>query len=436
MKTYNQYINEVYALAKADIYITDKTDNVNKEIENNCIKIGVPEHLINDIDPLTFSIFLSTAKQNAKAQLSKSDIDVNLIFYVWLDEQAGQLRYNFINCNHDKIPFVAELNFVDDAWLVCKAWVDSMQTNAVLPNNKVLIYKYLITKKRAYEFEPYVSVGPVKFGMTMQEARAALDLPYKSFQKSSDSYSPADAFDESAMIVFYDKNDKVDAIEIYSEMDLAYNGTVILGNSLKKVEAYFDSFSESKKADDLGHDIRSHGISFAGSGDGNPEAQNVGYVFTYAKGYWDEYEASLPKAWEWKPKVSVGPINFGMTRAEVRAQIESTLTETDFMDDDTNKADDYTELGLRICYNSAGGCRLVQCTNADRIAIKYLFVTGMNQGGITGITDLLKEQDPKIIFDASSCDSAALGLFIVNAGYTEEATKYKKMDSITLLSKE
>ena len=188
MKTYNEYIDEVHELAKAEIYITDKTDNVNKEIEENCVKIGVPEHLVNDIDPLTFSIFLSTVKQNAKAQLNKSELNVSLIFYAWLDEQAGQLRYNFINNNHDKIPFGVELNFVDDAWIVCKAWVDQMQNNAVLPDKKLLIYKYLITKKKTFEFEPYVGIGPLKFGMTMAEARSAVGLSYKSFQKSMDSY--------------------------------------------------------------------------------------------------------------------------------------------------------------------------------------------------------------------------------------------------------
>ena len=148
MTTYNEYIDEVYELAKAEIYITDKTDNVNKEIEENSVNIGVPEHLVKDIDPLTFSIFLSTVKQNAKAQLNKSELNVSLIFYAWLDEQAGQLRYNFINSNHDKIPLVAELNFVEDAHIICKAWVDRMQNNAVLPDKKLLVYKYLIKKRK------------------------------------------------------------------------------------------------------------------------------------------------------------------------------------------------------------------------------------------------------------------------------------------------
>ena len=73
MKTYQEYIDNIYTFAKVDIYITDKTDNVNKEIEENCVKIGVPEHLVKDIDPLTLSIFLSTVKQNAKDQLTKSE---------------------------------------------------------------------------------------------------------------------------------------------------------------------------------------------------------------------------------------------------------------------------------------------------------------------------------------------------------------------------
>ena len=40
-------------------------------------------------------------------------MDINLIYYLWFDEQAGQLRFNFINSNHDKLPFGCKLVFVD-----------------------------------------------------------------------------------------------------------------------------------------------------------------------------------------------------------------------------------------------------------------------------------------------------------------------------------
>ena len=435
MKTYQEYIDNIFTFAKVDLYITDKTDNVNKEIAENCVKIGVPEHLIKDIDPLTFSIFLSSVKQNAKDQLTKSDLNVKLIFYVWLDEQAGQLRYNFINSNHEKIPFVAELNFVDDAHIVCKAWVDRMQNSTFLPDNKVMIYKYLISKKQTYKFEPYVGLGALKFGMTMDEARAAINLPYSSFNKSMDSHSPADSFDNGATIVFYDIENKVNAIEVYPEVNFVFNDYYVFGKRITEFEKWLAPIATDFKREDDGvggADVRSIGMSYSGWEDPEDERfLNVGYIFLYKKGYWDEYEASLPKSWEWKPKVSVGPINFGMTRTEVRSQIESPLTETNFIDDETNLADDYLELGLRICYNANGGCRLVQCTNENRISINYLFLKGMNVGGLTRLMEILSGQDPKIIYDITGCDSAALGLFIVNSGYTEEATKYAQMNSIT-----
>ena len=48
-----------------------------------------------------------------KQQLQQSDVDINLLYYLWFDEQAGQLRFNFINSNHDKLPFRCKLVFVD-----------------------------------------------------------------------------------------------------------------------------------------------------------------------------------------------------------------------------------------------------------------------------------------------------------------------------------
>jgi hypothetical protein len=51
---------------------------------------------------------------------------------VWYDSGAGQLRFNFINTNHSKLPFGAKLNldvserqiveaFIEDVWSVYNA---------------------------------------------------------------------------------------------------------------------------------------------------------------------------------------------------------------------------------------------------------------------------------------------------------------------------
>ena len=430
MNKFKKYQDDLFKFAKVDIYLTDKTDEMEKEIYENYVKIGVPEEHLENISAIFFQSFLYEVKQNAKRNLDTNLLGVDLIFYVWFDAQAGQLRYNFINSNHERLPFTAEIQLVDDVYEICNLFVKCMQTSTVPSQDKLLVFKQIVSKKKTYNFIPYESVGLLKFGMTMDEARKAVNLPYKSFQKSNDSYSPADAFDDSSVIVFYDKNDKVEAIECYGEIQVKLNDIELLGKPIPELKKWLKTIANNVKKDDLGNDIRSLGFSFSGSGDGNPYAKKVGYIFIYRKGYWDEYEASLPQIYVFKPQKSVGPIKFGMIKAAVRKAVASPFIETNYIDDTQNLADDFKALGMRVLYKN-GKCYHVQFTNADRINVKYDFVQSMNSGGLTGLVDFLKQRDPAIKFDSTGCESKALGLNIANLGYLEEATRYSQMSSIS-----
>ena len=430
MNKFKKYQDDVFKFAKVGIYITDKTDDMEKEIYENCVKIGVPDEHLENISASLFQNLLYQVKQNAKRNLDTNSLSVDLIFYVWFDAQAGQLRYNFLNSNHERLPFIAEFQLVDDVYEICDLFVKCTQTSTAPPQDKLLVFRQILTKKKIYEFIPYESVGLLKFGMSMEEARKAVNLPYKSFQKSNDVYSPADAFDDSAMIVFYDKNDNVEAIECYPEIQLKLKEVELLGKPIPELKKWLKTIANDVKKDDLGNDIRSLGFSFSGSGDGNPYARKVGYIFVYRKGYWDEYEASLPKIYVFKPQKSVGPIKFGMTKAAVRKAIASPFVGTNYKDDAQNLADDFETLGIRVLYKN-GKCYYVQFTNADRINIKYDFVQSMNSGGLTGLIDFLKQRDPDIKFDSIGCESMVLGLNIANLGYLDEATRYSQMNSIS-----
>ena len=279
MNKFKKYQDEIFKFAKVDIYITDKTDGMEKEIYENYVKIGVPEEHLENISAIFFQSFLYEVKQNAKRNLDTNSLGVDLIFYVWFVAQAGQLRYNFINSTHEKLPFAAEIQFVDNVYEICDLFVKCMQTSTSPPQDKLLVFKQIVTKKKTYNFIPYESVGLLKFGMTMEEAREAVNLPYKSFQKSNDSYSPADAFDDSSMIVFYDKKDTVEAIECYGEIQLKLNDVELLGKPIPELKKWLKTITNDVKKDDLGSDIRLLGFSFSGSGDGNPYAKKVGYIF-------------------------------------------------------------------------------------------------------------------------------------------------------------
>ena len=53
--------------------------------------------IISQTTTTDFLEFIQKVKDNYKNQLDKSTLDIDLIFYMWFDEMAGQLRFNFIN---------------------------------------------------------------------------------------------------------------------------------------------------------------------------------------------------------------------------------------------------------------------------------------------------------------------------------------------------
>jgi hypothetical protein len=104
------FLQKIGLFEKAEIYITDRTNELEIEIYENMIPIGMPEGLANEMETEDILIFLAKLKANRKEQLLKSKIKTNLIYYIWYDAGAGQLRLNFINSNHPKLPFGATLN--------------------------------------------------------------------------------------------------------------------------------------------------------------------------------------------------------------------------------------------------------------------------------------------------------------------------------------
>ncbi|OJW81082.1 MAG: hypothetical protein BGO69_03195 [Bacteroidetes bacterium 46-16] len=104
------FFNALEDILSDTLYVTDQTDDVQKEISENCWALGIPRGI--DIEVLMS--FFQKVKENRKAQLILSDIEVDLIFYLWYDEQACQLRFNLINTNHRELPFKCALDIVDN----------------------------------------------------------------------------------------------------------------------------------------------------------------------------------------------------------------------------------------------------------------------------------------------------------------------------------
>ena len=108
-KEFLKYIEDI----KTDkVLIIDSVDRLDEEVETNCWAISINDKLSKRFSIDELSSFLNEVKTDRREQLRRSKINVGLIYYVWVDGQAGQLRFNFINSNHDKLPFRSQLTLV------------------------------------------------------------------------------------------------------------------------------------------------------------------------------------------------------------------------------------------------------------------------------------------------------------------------------------
>lgn len=107
------FFNDLSSQISEPKYLTDKTDEVNEEIKHNHWVLTAPSDIVAQTTTADFLEFIQRVKGNYKIQLDKSSLDIDLIFYLWFDEIAGQLSFNFINSNHDKLPFGCKLKHTD-----------------------------------------------------------------------------------------------------------------------------------------------------------------------------------------------------------------------------------------------------------------------------------------------------------------------------------
>ncbi|MCD6069020.1 MAG: hypothetical protein K0S33_3846 [Bacteroidetes bacterium] len=107
------FFNDLSNQISEPLYLTDKTDELDEEINHNHWVLSATADIISQTTTTDFLEFIQKVKGHYKNQLDKSQLDIDLIFYLWFDEMAGQLSFNFINSNHDKLPFGCKLKHTD-----------------------------------------------------------------------------------------------------------------------------------------------------------------------------------------------------------------------------------------------------------------------------------------------------------------------------------
>ncbi len=114
------------------IYLTDKTDEVNEEIKHNHWVLAAPSDIVSQTTATDFLEFIHKVKDNYKSQLDKSQLDIDLTFYLWFEE-PGELCFNFINSNHGKLPFGCKLKYTDRPEEIVDQYLKSKYHDQVIP---------------------------------------------------------------------------------------------------------------------------------------------------------------------------------------------------------------------------------------------------------------------------------------------------------------
>lgn len=85
------------------------------------------------------------------------------------------------------------------------------------------------------EVMPFFGLGPVRFGMTIEQVRAALGSTAFPFQKTPTSEYPTDSFNAAHLHVYYRSPGVCEAIEVFPPGAVTYRSNRILGVPFSEV---------------------------------------------------------------------------------------------------------------------------------------------------------------------------------------------------------
>ncbi|GGB65022.1 hypothetical protein GCM10007424_01160 [Flavobacterium suaedae] len=122
--TKQEFFNFYYNQLEDAVYLTESVDELKEEVSHNCWYISIPKELNSEITVDEISDLIKSIKEKYTKELKASGLNIGLWFYLWIDEQAGQLRFNFINSNHKELPFGCSIVTTDNIKFIISEYIE------------------------------------------------------------------------------------------------------------------------------------------------------------------------------------------------------------------------------------------------------------------------------------------------------------------------
>lgn len=107
-----EYFRDLDKLITEPIFVGNGIVDFESERRENMLTISISFEIAKECKVSDFLVFFERLIENRKKQLELY-FDRRMIFYVWFDEQAAQLRFNCISIEHKIPPFDVEIKLVE-----------------------------------------------------------------------------------------------------------------------------------------------------------------------------------------------------------------------------------------------------------------------------------------------------------------------------------
>jgi len=120
------YFKDLEEIITDTIFIGSSERDLEEEIANNMRRISSNKELIKTLTINDYKDFFNKVIQNRRDQVINSTLKHGVIFYLWFDQLACQLRFNLISDLHKKLPFQCDLEILEQMDDIILAFLNSL----------------------------------------------------------------------------------------------------------------------------------------------------------------------------------------------------------------------------------------------------------------------------------------------------------------------
>lgn len=139
-----------------------------------------------------------------------------------------------------------------------------------------------------FTIEPFVGVGPVRFGSTRAQVRATLAVPVESLLRNDDDAAETDVFESLGLYVEYDKDDRCVSVEMFSPADPVFRDKRLLAVPYAEIKVWIRTLDPGVEIDEGGLASNTLGIGMAADVGRNDKNSRGESVIAFTRGYFEE----------------------------------------------------------------------------------------------------------------------------------------------------